>query len=405
MNPLLHIVLCDDDSQFAQNQIKELDRKIKTRFMYTDEAVTISSLSQVDQIKEKSKQENWDVIFCDLGWGDLTLEGIQILNTVKIEKPQVYTVLYTAQDENDAISQALQWQLDFIDQVIRIEDKDYFSKMLSAVHAVFNQKRDALLKLVDDEKVVGILEQFVDSSSDVDSAQLMKLSDSEIYNGYKVKDLFPECHFLAHHGKEVNQKTYDEVVEYIDEIIERLTVGEQQIPVHFKGLRLLDSESRSQFVQKMLPVLQDLQSQLPPLLTVDGEEKFAADISVSHRDICLKMKKNPVAQDMKKYNELIMNLKRYPRVEAHDLLPLNKTKFIEFIKETYGGFPQMADARGLDLNNIYRVNRRFKHLPVIVFKNETIQEIVGERDVDRQRTIVTGLLSSARQVSEIMRNG
>ena len=82
----------------------------------------------------------------------------------------------------------------------------------------------------------------------------------------------------------------------------------------------------------------------------------------------------------------------FPRVESHDLLPISKEAYFEFVKEKYGGFPQMAKERGLDLNHIYRVNRKFKNEEYIVYKYDTIREIIGLNDIEACNKVVKGML-------------
>ncbi|MBI2341090.1 MAG: hypothetical protein HYU99_12105, partial [Deltaproteobacteria bacterium] len=167
--------------------------------------------------------------------------------------PKIHTVLFTAQDEDAIISQALKWQLDFIDTVIKIDGNDYFNEMLDVIRNQFQRK-----------------------AAEADSA------------------LFPINH------------------------------------VKFKGQYL---------------------------------------------------------------NQLIKSVEQFPRLEPSALLPLNKASYIEFIKKKYGSFPQMAEERGLDLNNIYRVNRRFKGAPFVVFQYDTIQEIVGIYNKAESDRIIGELLT------------
>lgn len=79
----------------------------------------------------------------------------------------------------------------------------------------------------------------------------------------------------------------------------------------------------------------------------------------------------------KRIEELVFNLKAFPRIEDHDLLPLSKKAYEAFVKEKYGSFPQMAAERGLDLNHLYRVHRKFKEEEYIVYKYDTIREMIG----------------------------
>ena len=134
MAEILNVLFCDDDNQFAQTQSANLSHKLLARFGIEEKACRIHPVTHLNQIRKiattAEESEKWDVIFCDLGWGSLTLEGIQILNDIQLNNPRILTVLYTAQDENETITQALEWKLNFVDQIIRIDGTDYFKEML-----------------------------------------------------------------------------------------------------------------------------------------------------------------------------------------------------------------------------------------------------------------------------------
>ena len=227
---------------------------------------TITHLKAIhDLIADPPALARYDLIFCDLGWSDLTLNGIQLLHDVQMANPRIYTVLYTAQDEDAIISQALKWQLDFIDTIIKIDGNDYFNEMLDVIRNQFRQK----------------MIEIAGAGDEVSSATTVKLGDR-----------------------------------YLSRLFE---TSEQ-----------------------------------------------------------------------------------FPRLEKSDLLALKKSSYIEFIKSKYGGFPQMAKERGLDLNNIYRVNRRFKGAPFVVFQYDTIQEIVGIYDKAESDRTIAKMLVAKEVISRAM---
>lgn len=244
---MLKILFCDDDAQFATASVVELLKRLsQTCEPGTYSIQPLSNLNQLRKIAKDSAKQ-WDIVFCDLGWGDLLLEGIQVLHDIQMANPDSHTVLYTAQDANDLVDQALEWKLHFIDQVFRV-DTTHFYKNLAGVIEGFLSNQDAQL----------------------------------------------------------------------------------------------------------------------------------------------------AAQQRKKTTELMDAVERFPNLGPHDLIPLSKSAYITFINEQYGGFPKMAIERGLDLNHIYRVNRRFKNSPYVVFKWETVQEIVGTKDVNERIAQIKPLLCPAR---------
>ncbi len=268
----LTVLFCDDDSQFASQQIESLERKLKIRFSLDVDAVeiiAITNLKKLQTLKDNiTELQKYDMIFCDLGWSDLTLAGVQLLHDIQMAHPKIYTILYTAQDESDVIKQALSWQFDFIDEIIQIDGSSYFEKMLSSIH-----KR--------------------------------------------------------HQKKSSNN---------------------------------LPSEN----------VKQDLQK--------DQEHIKKRYLTIWH------------------------NIQKFPRVEPTDLLALDKSLYLNFIKSKYGGFPQMAKERALNLNNIYRVNRRFRRSALVVFQCNTIQEIIGTLNREENEATLKKLLASEKLIQETIRN-
>lgn len=264
----LNILFCDDNTQFAFNQVETLSRKLKTKYGISPPSLFIETITHLkgihDLIDNPASLQKYDLIFCDLGWSDLTLNGIQLLHDIQMAHPKIYTVLYTAQDEDAIISQALKWQLDFIDVVIKIDGNDYFNEMLDVIRSRFQRKVDEMTSGVSDGKRV-------------------KLGD----------------HYL---------------------------------------------------------------------------------------------------------NRLIETRQQFPRLDKSDLVALEKSSYIEFVKKKYGGFPQMASQRGLDLNNIYRVNRRFKGASFVVFQYDTIQEIVGIYDKEESDRIIATLLAAEESIGKVVKS-
>jgi CheY-like chemotaxis protein len=243
-SPKIRILFCDDDATFAQTLTESLSHKLALRHsLGADlvEFVTKTNLHELEGlIRDAASLKKIDLVFCDLGWAGLTLKGVQILHDMQLTHPLLYTVLYTAQDENTAVSQALNWQLDFIDAVVRIDGAGHF---------------EAMLKII-----------------------------------------------------------YDQI------------------------------------------------------------------------------RKRPTPYTDEKFRELVENHRLFPRVGDGALLALNKVRYFTFIKEKYSGFPQMARERGLDLNNIYRANRRFKQSEFVVFQNATVREIVGIADERESAAIIQKLI-------------
>lgn len=314
---MLNILFCDDDDQFAKTQAESLQRKLELRYEITKESCRIEPLSNLERLLKISTGPDaiaWDCIFCDLGWGNLTLEGIQILNNFQLSHPRIFTVLYTAQNEDEIIGQALRWKLDFIDRIIKIDGAGYFEEMLQ------------------------IIQERVDQMDAVHASSNVTL----------------------------------------------------------RGLRLLPRERRATFSQSAGDRLQELQSKLLELLA-DGGKDLAAEIAIAKGAVTITLKPDPQTQKTTLLRELSENRRRFPNLEPHALLGLDKALYIEFVVKTYGGFPQMAEKRGLDLNHIYRVNRKFKQDSFIIFRLDTIQEIVGLRDPAASHSVIQKLLVKSFQ--------
>lgn len=318
---ILNILFCDDNTQFAFNQVETICRKLKTKYGVGSASVSVETITHLkpihDLIANPPILEKYDLIFCDLGWSDLTLNGIQLLHDIQMANPRIYTVLYTAQDEDAIISQALKWQLDFIDTVIKIDGNDYFNEMLEVIRNRFRRKVVEIVGGAEVEMIRKRLAMYLNPKLPD------KIPDDKpVIAGYDFYDLFPGCH--------------------------QLITGRDKLPA-----------GQAEKIRKQIEELID-------------ELSSASTVKLGDRYL----------------SRLIEVLDQFPRVENSDLLAIKKSSYIEFIKKKYGGFPQMAKERGLDLNNIYRVNRRFKGAPFVVFQYDTIREIVGIYDkADSDRTI------------------
>lgn len=335
---ILNILFCDDNTQFAFNQVETICRKLKTKYGMGNPSVSIEAITHLkaihDLIADPPVLAKYDLIFCDLGWSDLTLNGIQLLHDVQMANPRIYTVLYTAQDEDQVISQALKWQLDFIDTVIKIDGNDYFKEMIDVIRHQFRRKVVEIVGAGEIEMIRKRLAMYLSPKGpkgpDKDS------DDQSVIEGHDFYDLFPECRQLTTcRGKlsaEQMEKIKKTVREWMDEISTVTTI------------KLSDG-----YLSRLMEVL--------------GQ---------------------------------------FPRIERADLLALKKSSYIEFIKTKYGGFPQMARERGLDLNNIYRVNRRFKGAPFVVFQYDTIQEIVGIYDKNESDRAIGGLLAAKESIYRVV---
>jgi len=411
MAEILNVLFCDDDNQFAQTQSANLSHKLLARFGIEEKACRIHPVTHLNQIRKiattAEESEKWDVIFCDLGWGSLTLEGIQILNDIQLNNPRILTVLYTAQDENETITQALEWKLNFVDQIIRIDGTDYFKEMLGSLERKFSDKRRCLLAQSEKEGVCRKLEKFLNYLDDYDVAsfeELLKVNDSKFMNDMLFKYVFPECNLITLLNKSIRTEQLRYIRNSLNQLVNEYDQFSLNQIVSIKGMRTLPKEARDEFSAKVSSLLDEMRQKLLPLLKGQGDEQLAADINMTSRSVELILKANPVSQKMKRYEELIKSLGQFPKIEDHDLLPLSKFAYIEFVKEKYSGFPQMAEARGLDLNNIYRVNRKFKNSSFIVFKFDTIKEIIGIYEKDSQEETIKKLLANEDQLFEKMKN-
>ena len=307
----LHILLCDDNVAFVKRLAADVRRKLAEEMEMNQTMCCIESISRLSALKKLSQNPDealrWDAIFCDLGWGDLTLEGIQVLHDFQLSHPNIFTVLYTAQDENESVEQALEWKLHFVDRVLRVGEADFLEKRVHTIVEQWDRKESA-----------------------------------------------------------------------------------RAVPI--TGTRLLPAEMRKMFSEQTLPELKRLRHKISLLFQKSRHKGLTAAIDLSSKEMKLQLKADPDLQKQQRLMELIQNVQRFPKVETHDLIPLSKPAYIEFVQKKYGGFPQMAAERGLDLNNIYRVNRRFKNTPFVVFKYETIQEIIGIYDPEEKEKQITQLL-------------
>lgn len=301
-----HILVCDDDAHFATNAVAEIQRRLVSCDLA--ELVVVQPLSNVVQLQriaaDPASARQWQVIFCDLGWGNLTLEGIQLLHDMQFSNPNIFTVLYTAQKMEGLVGQTLEWKLHFIDRVLPVDP----------------------------------------------------------------------THF------------YVEVVAIITERLQEHRAPDGAIA--FTGLDRLPPAQRESFVAAARAAFVPLQHALA--------DQCAAEIVLTAESAQVRLKTDPSLHRQKKYAELIAAVEQFPRVAPHDLVPLAKSAYIAFIRARYGGFPQMAAARGLDLNHLYRVNRRFQNAPFVVFKWETIQEIIGSYDAAESLAQVRPLLCPLR---------
>lgn len=321
MTQAFHILFGDDDRQFLTSTVTHLQRQLTTRIPDIDWHITpVSSLAALRKIVTTPQEaQHWQMFFCDLGWGDLNLEGIQILHDMQMNHPHVVTVLYTAQDANQAVDQALEWQFQFIDHVLRVDDSSTF--------------RDEVLRVIQEHLMVDDL-QFA---------------------------------------------------------------GE----VGFTATHLVPKPQQPAIIDRIAREMRRLQRNLYAALA-GTTESLAFELQVAPNQLQVRFRPDPGAEQNQRIAELIDNTSAFPRVAPHDLLPLMKARYIQFIKDTYGGFPAMAKARGVDLNNIYRVNRRFKNAPFVVFKFETIQEIIGIYETEPRIATIQSLLCPASLLRRAM---
>jgi CheY-like chemotaxis protein len=80
----IRILVCDDNARFASTIVDSLSRKLKIRHGLPENTVQISSCTQSGQILTELTTKKINLIFCDLGRGDMTLEGVQILKDAKL---------------------------------------------------------------------------------------------------------------------------------------------------------------------------------------------------------------------------------------------------------------------------------------------------------------------------------
>ena len=302
MTTPIQILLCDDDSSFASQVAPRLEREVNNHKAISGNAnveiTTCTLYGQISEIsKASAKAQNYDIILCDLGWGDHNLAGIQILNDFQLSNPEIFAVLYTAQDEDDIIAQTLEWKLNFIDRIIKVDGSEYFFEMLESI---------------------------------------------------------------------------------VEVVQTRLGKADKQTPI--KGKRLISETDLETFENSILPDIKSLHGKLMPLIDSAMSKNVDLQVTFSQNKLGLQFKASRADQQEQRYLKLTETLSKFPRLEAHDLVALSKKMYLEFVKKTYGSFPGLADERGLDLNNIYRVNRRFKNLPIIVFRFDTVQEMIGKKD-------------------------
>lgn len=394
MKALLNVLFCDDDNHFALTQAESLQRKLEVRHAITPQACFIQTLSNRDrllQISSSKEALNWDGIFCDLGWSNRTLEGIQILNNIQMANPHIFTVLYTAQNEDEIIGQTLQWKLDFIDRVIKIGGPDYFEEMLQILHQQFERKRRTIMARIGKDALLHLFEELrqivFHASKEEAILKLKPMSLEKSIGQYPLPVIFPE-----HFGVSFSQGSLASLQKWVDKMIDQIDTIQSGPNVLLRGLRLLPRDTRDSFSKLVSGPLGELQSKMLALLETSGQ-KLAADISIARNEIELKLRPNPQSQQSLWLEELIKNRQRFPNLSPHDLLALKKAAYIEYVLKTYGGFPQMAEERGLDLNHIYRVNRKFKQSPFVVFRYDTVQEMVGLYEEKKRNDVILTILA------------
>lgn len=408
---LLNVLFCDDDSQFAANQVESLLRKLKTRYGIEPSHVSITVLTNLKTVKDfavnTEKLKEFDVIFCDLGWSDLTLEGIQILHDIQMAHPSIYAVLYTAQDEDSIIGQALQWKLDFVDQIIKVDGENYFEKMLQTIRKRFHKKRMDVAWTNNTNKIKEILTKFFNICEQQNSAfeQMKKLCDEKITDSFCFKDIFPECTQLAFLGEKFSSDQFQTKKKFIEKILDELTTSQIENDIEIFGMRhFTEEKDRTEFLIRVRSKIEKIKEELLNLVQIDSTGKTALDLLISQAGIKINVKPDAKNQNLQRYLSLIEKIKRFPRIEPPDLLALDKALYINFVKGKYGGFPQMAKERNLDLNNIYRVNRRFKRSPFVVFQYDTVKEIIGSYDPKQSESCIKNLLASEKLIAETLQN-
>lgn len=132
------------------------------------------------------------------------------------------------------------------------------------------------------------------------------------------------------------------------------------------------------------------------LLILFGAYRFLSTLS--------RLKKQEArSRQNRRYEELLAKVQKFPNLDPHDLIPLDKEAYETFVKDKYGSFPKMASKTGLDLNNLYRVSRRAKNDPFVVFQYETVLEIVGSYNPQEREGIIQKLLFSSEHLKELLR--
>lgn len=398
MKPVLKILFCDDDSQFILTQMDDLTHKLVQNYGVSPDAIQITPASTLTEIEAHLKNSSieYDLIFCDLGWSNRTLEGIQILNRFQINFPGIETVLYTAQDETDAIAQALSWEVDFIDHIIRIQDLSYFNSMQAIIWTRFLKKRESILTQIKDTeniiKSIRICLEHIPIQGTDELSLLQQIANQNIATDYLFKYLFPEVQLIINGKTRLSVKKQQAIRATLNEILELLD-NIESTTINFSGLRILPSEKRTQFIDQSAQKLSEIAQLLRQTMIDFGLNHHDCEVHISPSNTEFHLKESAKLKTNKRIAELIEKQRDFPKINEHDLLALNKELYIRWVKEKYGGFPQLAKERRLDLNNIYRVNRRFKNKPFVVFKFETIREILGCYDTMELESTLRQLLA------------
>ncbi len=394
---ILNVIFCDDNNQFVSDQVESILHKMQVRYGMGASCLHIIPITNINEIQNlisnPQKLATFDMVFCDLGWSELTLKGVQILHDIKMAHPGIYAVLYTAQDEDAIISQALGWQFDFVDCMIKIEGKDYFEEMIAALHEQFVKK---IVSLIPADTVGAVCELLVE-----DETRLAEHCRSLRIGENLFRDLFPQCAQLVEYKNKLSASKAKDIYRSIQDLIDRLVESQSRSSdIIITGQNHLESTKGHR--EKLHAHLATLKKEMTFLFELNDAADIAADISLSKAGMQIKFKPDPKAHLVKRYLDLLEKIENFPKIEDADLLALNKFVYIEFIKKKYGGFPQMAEARSLDLNNIYRVNRRFKQSPFVVFQCFTVREIVGVYDRAESDQIIKNLLATKDQIYEVI---
>lgn len=409
VEPFYQVLFCDDNTQFAYDQVEALSRKLKVLCGMDAECIRITPMTSLatiqDMLKEGGDISRYNLVFCDLGWSHLTLKGVQLLHDIQMRDPRIHTVLFTAQSEDAVIQQALQWQFDFIDQIIRVDGHSYFEEM---VQVILREYRKKVMRFVTScgasQEACRRLEMFLRAKCgdgphwDEISSQCRDVNPG----GYAFLDLFPECRQMLLHRGKLSAEKFRKKKEYLEELIDRLSSEENPSAMTLLGSHLLPADQRKSFRERALVKLESVKKEMNSLFEMDLPPDIALDVTFSRSFVQVKLKSDPAAQTIKRHLELVEKIERFPQIEWSDLVALNKASYFAFIKNKYGGFPQMAKETGLDLNNIYRVNRRFKGSPIVVFQFSTIKEIVGIYDEMMSVKTIQELLATKELIYEVM---